>query len=126
MINEETRNLNKRIFGDQYDESEQQDIDSNEDQDIDYEDGYIINIENENQTTEISKCNNFSYNINEREMRAFLSYIHDWKGLSSSASNPTTMKQYQFKARNWLNGKRPKQYGNCLFLDMIRKCIKVT
>ena len=67
----------------------------------------------------------FKYEINDDEMKKFLSYIHEWNGLTSSAKIPQSQKQYENKARNWLNGRRAKQYGNSLFEHMINHCIKV-
>ena len=67
----------------------------------------------------------FTYLVDTDKMRAFLSYIYEWKGLTQSSQLPPTKKEYQKKARNWLNGRRPKKYGNTLCVDMLTHCQKV-
>ena len=57
----------------------------------------------------------FKYEITDDEMKKFLSYIHEWNGLTSSAKIPQSQTHYENKARNWLNGRRAKQYCNSLF-----------
>ena len=89
MINEETSNVYKRIFGD-------------------------------------DKKYNFKFDYNQDKLKQeYLSYIYEWNGLSSSAKSPSSKKEYQNKARNWLNGRRTKQYGNDLYYDMISQTITV-
>lgn len=92
IINEETINVSKQIFG----------------------------------KNEISENMRFRFMINnDNKMKEYLSYIYKWKGLTSSAKLPNTKKEYQNKARNWLNGRRTKQYGNDLYCDMIKQSFKV-
>ena len=86
MINEETSNVYKRIFGD-------------------------------------DKKYNFKFDYNQDKLKQeYLSYIYEWNGLSSSAKSPSSKKEYQNKARNWLNGRRTKEYGNTFFYDMLYQC----
>ena len=74
MINETLINTNKRLFGDDYD----------------------IKTEKDN--------NEFKYYpLATNKMKEYLSYIYEWNGLSSSAKIPSTYKEYENKARNWLN-----------------------
>ena len=63
--------------------------------------------------------NLFSYSLDSNKMRMFLSYIYEWNGLTKSSAKCKTEKEYLKKARNWLNGRRSKKYGNTLFFDMI-------
>ena len=63
--------------------------------------------------------------ISTDEMKEYISYIHKWKGLTSTAKIPTTYKEYETKARNWLNGRRAKKYSNNLFVDMIQSVFDV-
>ena len=58
-------------------------------------------------------------------MKEYLSFIYSWNGLTSNAKLPSTHKEYQNKARNWLNGRRTKQYGNDLYYDMISQALTV-
>ena len=67
----------------------------------------------------------FEFLLKESEINKYLSYITKWNGLSKSSKTPTTYKDYQNKARNWLNGRRSKKYGGTLFSDMIIKCKNV-
>ena len=68
----------------------------------------------------------FKYNsINKEEMKEYISYIHEWNGLTSTAKIPTTYKDYENKARNWLNGRRSKKYSNSLFYHMIQSTFNV-
>ena len=67
----------------------------------------------------------FKFDYNESKMKEYLSFIYSWNGLTSSAKLPSTKKQYQNKARNWLNGRRKKQYGNTFYSDMISQAITV-
>ena len=67
----------------------------------------------------------FEYeNISTEKMEKYVSYIHKWNGVSS-ANTPTTYKQYETKARNWLNGRRAKKYSDSLFVDMIQSSLNV-
>eukprot|EP01084_Bolivina_argentea_P015382 28780_1 len=90
----------------------------------------FINEETENVNKQIFgkhyKNNNikFRYTINDIKMKKFLDYIYQWNGLSSSAKIPKTIKEYQDKARNWLNGRRAKNYGNSLYVDMINNSLE--
>ena len=75
----------------------------------------------------INKYKKFSYPTqpSTEKMRIFLSFIHEWKGLTKSSQIPKTKKEYLKKARNWLNGRRSKKYGNTLFFDIIQQCQRV-
>lgn len=90
LINEETTNVYKRIFG--------------------------VNDHNDDI---------FKFSYNEKKMKGYLSYVDKWKGLRLSEKIPLTKNEYQNKSRNWLNGRRSKQYGNDLYYDMITQAIEV-
>ena len=90
LINETTRNVNKRLFNDN-----------------------SMNID-------------FKYGvIDTTRMKEYLSFIYEWNGLTSSAKIPSTYKDYETKARNWLNGRRSTKYSNNLFFDMIHSALNV-
>ena len=78
-----------------------------------------------NDHIKVNNLNNFKYDVNDIKMKENLNYIYKWKGLTSSASTSKTIKDYQNKSRNWLNGRRTKEYGNTLFIDMINNAIQV-
>ena len=65
------------------------------------------------------------YPLETNKMKEYLSYIYEWNGLTSSAKMPSTYKEYENKARNWLNGRRTKQYSDTLFVDMISSSLNV-
>ena len=69
----------------------------------------------------------FVYTMSDAQIKKYLSYIHEWKGLTQSSVLPDNViyKDYQNKARNWLNGRRSKKYGNSLFYDMFLQCDQV-
>ena len=58
-------------------------------------------------------------------MKEYMSYIYEWNGLTLSAKIPSTYKDYERKARNWLNGRRSSKYSNNLFVDMIHSALNV-
>lgn len=89
IINQETVNIDKRMFGDN---------------DREY---------------------HFKFNYNDNKMKEYLSYIYSWNGLTSKAKLPSTKQEYENKSRNWLNGRRSKQYGNNLYCDLISQAITV-
>ena len=67
----------------------------------------------------------FKYNqINSEKMKEYTLYIHKWNGISAR-NNPTTYREYETKARNWLNGRRSKKYSDTLFVDMIESSLNV-
>ena len=67
----------------------------------------------------------FKYNqIHKEKMKEYTSYIHKWNGIATT-NNPTTYKEYETKARNWLNGRRSKKYSDTLFVDMIESSLNV-
>eukprot|EP01083_Nonionella_stella_P120308 360400_1 len=85
----------------------------------------LINRETAHVTAQIFGNNDdndiqFACPINDTKMKAYLSYIYEWKGLTNSAQLPMIQTDYRKKARNWLNGRRHKLYGNSLYADMIR------
>eukprot|EP01083_Nonionella_stella_P120309 360401_1 len=84
----------------------------------------LINRETSHVTEQIFETNDndiqFTCAINDTKMKAYLSYIYQWKGLTSTAQTPITQSNYRKKSRNWLNGRRHKIYGNSLYADMIR------
>ena len=63
--------------------------------------------------------------FDSEKMKEYISFIYEWNGLTSSSKIPTTYKNYQSKARNWLNGRRSKKYSNTLFVDMIESTYNV-
>ena len=80
--------------------------------------------------TNINDNNNnnllFKFDINSEKIKKYLSYIYVWNGLNLSTTKIIkTKKEYMIKARNWLNGRRTKQYGHNLFVDMINQSVKV-
>ena len=101
VINEATRNVNKRLFDDDF----QTNKDNNNDDKNNMEFKYDV--------------------INTDKMKEYISYIYEWDGLTSTAKIPPTYKDYESKARNWLNGRRSKKYSNNLFVDMIHSALNV-
>ena len=63
--------------------------------------------------------------IPSEKMKEYISYIYEWKGLTSASKIPTTYREYQAKSRNWLNGRRSKKYSDTLFVDLIQSVINV-
>ena len=57
--------------------------------------------------------NRFICSLTEQEMRQSLNFLINWKGLdlkkSLKSNLPQTMKDYEGKAKNWLNGRRAKE-----------------
>ena len=67
----------------------------------------------------------FRYNISADKIKEYISYIYDWNGIKFISQQPVAFKEYEKKARNWLNGRRPKKYGNNLFVDMLNNVLLV-
>ena len=101
-INETFCDVNKRLFG--------------------------HNLISDNHNNDKIKSHNIEFKypaISEDKMTEYLLYIHAWNGLSSSAKVPATYRNYENKARNWLNGRRSKTYSNSLYVDMIGSALNV-
>ena len=67
--------------------------------------------------------NEFRYEISKKKIKSFLSYLYRWKGFTNSAKIPSTYRDYEIKARNWLKGRRLKKYSNTLYADMIQSVL---
>ena len=77
--------------------------------------------------TDCNHINQYIYGpIRDNIMKQYISYIYKWNGLTSASKIPTTYREYQSKARNWLNGRRAKKYSDTLFVDMIQSILNVT
>ena len=65
----------------------------------------------------------FKYEISENISNHLMEYLLEWNGLNTklihSTKKPKSFKDYELKAKNWLNGRRAKQYSVGLYVDMI-------
>lgn len=86
----------------------------------------LFDIDKEKKTSD-ADIEPFEYTLSNVQVKKYLSYIHEWNGLtqSSELSDNIVYKEYQNKSRNWLNGRRSKKYGNTLFHDIFRLCTEV-
>ena len=68
---------------------------------------------------QLQSCNHYKCNI---DARVHLKFLIDWPGLrigSDSAKAPRSKREYEKKAKNWLNGRRAPNYGKTLFPHFI-------
>ena len=69
--------------------------------------------------SQLQHINQYKCNI---DPRSHLKFLIDWPGLrlgSDSAKAPRSKREYEKKAKNWLNGRRAPNYGKTLFPHFI-------
>eukprot|EP01084_Bolivina_argentea_P221462 375091_1 len=69
------------------------------------------------------KLNQFKVNINIQQINKILSFIANWKGLNSGVlknCKDLSLKVYEHKSKNWLNGNKAKNYSQSLYPFMIQ------